>query len=113
MVAGLRDPFSQLEYTGWQRVAGKYDSAWGGLTRLFIRPLLDAIRLEPSLPLLDVACGPGYVAEAARALGAAPWVWTFRPQWSIWRAPASGGWPSSAAMPRLSRLSQGLSTPSS
>ena len=72
MVAGLRDPFSQLEYTGWQRVAGKYDSAWGGLTRLFIRPLLDAIRLEPSLPLLDVACGPGYVAEAARALGAAP-----------------------------------------
>jgi len=79
MAAGLRDPFSQLEYTGWQRVAGKYDSAWGGLTRLFIRPLLDAVGLEPSLPLLDVACGPGYVAEAALALGAAPLGLDFSP----------------------------------
>lgn len=65
-----RDSFSRFEYEGWQRVADKYDSAWSGLTRLFIPQLLEATRVSSGSRVLDVACGPGYVAEAARSLGA-------------------------------------------
>jgi len=64
--------FSRLEREGWQRVAGKYEDAWSGLTRLFIPPLLQAAGVKPGSRLLDVACGPGYAAEAALALGAEP-----------------------------------------
>jgi SAM-dependent methyltransferase len=66
------DAFSQFEYEGWERAAGKYESVWSGLTRLFIPYLLEAARVVPDSRLLDVACGPGYVAEAARARGATP-----------------------------------------
>jgi len=65
-----RDSFSQFEYDSWQRVADKYESAWSGLTRLFIRHLLEATQVSPGSRLLDVACGPGYVAEIARSSGA-------------------------------------------
>jgi len=65
-----RDSFSEFEYEGWQRVADKYDSAWSGLTRLFIPHLLEATQVSAGSRVLDVACGPGYVAEAARSLGA-------------------------------------------
>ncbi|MEP6742128.1 MAG: class I SAM-dependent methyltransferase [bacterium] len=67
-----RDAFSKFEYDGWQRVAGKYESAWSGLTRLFIPHLLAATQVGAGARVLDVACGPGYVADAARALGALP-----------------------------------------
>ncbi len=66
----LTDPFSRFEYAGWERVASRYHAAWSGLTRLFVPPLLDALRLRPGAWVLDVACGPGYVAEAARRRGA-------------------------------------------
>jgi ubiquinone/menaquinone biosynthesis C-methylase UbiE len=66
----LTDPFSRFEFAGWERVASRYHDAWSGLTRLFVPPLLDALRLRPGAWLLDVACGPGYVAEAARRRGA-------------------------------------------
>lgn len=65
-----RDSFSQFEYDGWQRVAAKYESAWSGLTRQFIPHLLEATQTTSGSRLLDVACGPGYVAEMARSLGA-------------------------------------------
>lgn len=65
-----RDSFSQFEYDGWQRVAGKYESAWSGLTRQFIPHLLEATKVKRGSRLLDVACGPGYVAEIASASGA-------------------------------------------
>jgi len=66
------DAFSQFEYDGWERAAGKYESAWSGLSQLFIPYLLEAARVVPDSRLLDVACGPGHVAEAARARGASP-----------------------------------------
>ncbi len=66
------DEFSEFEHKGWQRVAGKYESAWGDLTRPFIPYLLKAVEVQAGIPLLDVACGPGYVAEAARLMGAEP-----------------------------------------
>lgn len=62
--------FSQFEHEGWERAAGKYEAAWSGLTRLFIAPLLESAQVAPDSRLLDVACGPGYVAEFARTLGA-------------------------------------------
>ena len=65
-----RDAFTQFEYAGWERVAGKYESAWSGLTRLYIPALLEAVEIAPGSHLLDVACGPGYAAGAARAMGA-------------------------------------------
>jgi 2-polyprenyl-3-methyl-5-hydroxy-6-metoxy-1,4-benzoquinol methylase len=39
-------------------------------TRLFVEPLLDAVGVQADTRLLDVACGPGYVSEAAAARGA-------------------------------------------
>lgn len=64
-----RDSFTQFEYDGWQRVADKYESAWSGLTRQFIPHLLRATQVTRGSRLLDSACGPGYVAESAHALG--------------------------------------------
>lgn len=66
------DEFHEFEHAGWQRAAPKYDSAWGGLVRRFIPHLLDAAAVTSGTRVLEVACGPGYVSEAARALGAAP-----------------------------------------
>jgi ubiquinone/menaquinone biosynthesis C-methylase UbiE len=64
------DEFGQFEHEGWQRVAGKYDSVWSSSTRQFISPLLDATEVRSGLSVLDVGCGPGYVAAAAAARGA-------------------------------------------
>ena len=64
--------FAEFEHVGWQRVADKYEQAWSGLTRGFIAPLLAAVNIRNGVRLLDVACGPGYVAAAAEAAGAEP-----------------------------------------
>src|SRR5437867_7325326 len=81
--------FRQLEHTGWERAASEYESRWTDLTSHFIDPLLRAVGVAdrvtarlapvvgsdaaagatPGLRLLDVACGPGYVAATARARG--------------------------------------------
>jgi len=66
------DEFTRFEHEGWERVAERYDSVWSSLTRQFIPPLLSAARVSPGQKLLDDACGPGYVAAAAKQLGATP-----------------------------------------
>ena len=63
-------PFAKFEHEGWQRVAGKYDSVWASSTRQFIPPLLDAAEVTRNKSVLDVGCGPGYVAAAAAERGA-------------------------------------------
>jgi SAM-dependent methyltransferase len=68
----MESDYARFQRDGWQRVAGSYDEAWSGLTRLFIPDLLDATGVSAGHRLLDVACGPGYVAEAARTRGAIP-----------------------------------------
>ena len=68
----MNNDYARLQRDGWQRVAGKYDDAWAGLTRMFIPDLLDSARIERGQHVLDVACGPGYVAEAALGRGATP-----------------------------------------
>jgi len=66
------DEFHQFEYEGWQRIADRYDSEWNGLIRPFIPHLLSAAKIRSGTRLLDVACGPGYVSDAAHALKAIP-----------------------------------------
>jgi ubiquinone/menaquinone biosynthesis C-methylase UbiE len=62
--------FTEFEHEGWQRVADKYDSNWASSTRQFIPPLLDAAKVGNGMSLLDIGCGPGYVAAAAANRGA-------------------------------------------
>jgi len=62
--------FKQLEQAGWQAKASAYDESLGVVTAQAVAPLLDAVRLQPGMTLLDVACGPGYSAGRAAARGA-------------------------------------------
>jgi len=64
------DAFHALEHAGWQRAAGRYDDAFGSLTRQAIDPLLDAAQVRAGARVLDVASGPGYAAAAAAQRGA-------------------------------------------
>jgi SAM-dependent methyltransferase len=62
--------FHELEKSGWETAAREYDEAFGHLTAQSIAPLLDAVNLALGQHLLDVACGPGYVAAEAIRRGA-------------------------------------------
>lgn len=64
------DPFWRFERDGWERAAEHYDRCVGALTSAFVEPLLAAAGLTAGARLLDVACGPGYVAAAANHHGA-------------------------------------------
>jgi SAM-dependent methyltransferase len=65
------DAFHDFEHAGWQRAAAHYAGTFGTLTSQATEPLLDAVGTGPGTRLLDVASGPGYVAGAAAARGAA------------------------------------------
>lgn len=62
--------FRDFEHKGWQEVAFRYDDSWALVTTQSIEPLLDAARVAKGTRVLDVACGPGYVADAAAKRGA-------------------------------------------
>lgn len=62
--------FRDLEKSGWENAAAEYDDAFARLTTQSIAPLLDALQVRQGTRLLDVACGPGYVAAAAAQRGA-------------------------------------------
>jgi ubiquinone/menaquinone biosynthesis C-methylase UbiE len=64
--------FAEFEHKSWQRVAEKYEAAWSSLTRSFIPALLVAVNIRNGVRVLDLACGPGYVAAASEAAGAEP-----------------------------------------
>jgi ubiquinone/menaquinone biosynthesis C-methylase UbiE len=66
------DAFWEFERAGWERAAERYEELWLQDTGVFVEPLLDAAAVGAGSRLLDVACGPGYVSEAAMARGAAP-----------------------------------------
>lgn len=59
-----------FEHAGWQRAAAQYDGTFSRATAQFIAPLLDAAEVSQGTRVLDVACGPGYLAAAAAARGA-------------------------------------------
>jgi SAM-dependent methyltransferase len=62
--------FHAFEQAGWQRAAAQYGDAFGGVTSQTTASLLRTVGIRPGVRLLDVATGPGYVAEAAAAAGA-------------------------------------------
>lgn len=68
----MKNPFTEFEHTGWEKVADKYDSTWSSSTRQFISELLAGARVEAGMSVLDVGCGPGYVSAAAAERGAKP-----------------------------------------
>ncbi len=65
------DAFWEFERVGWERAAPYYEECWTD-TDQFVEPLLDAAGVRSGSRLLDVACGPGFVSEAAAARGAEP-----------------------------------------
>ena len=58
-------PFQAFEQRGWERAAKHYGDAFGALTRQTAPAMLDAVGLAGHERLLDVACGPGFIAAAA------------------------------------------------
>jgi ubiquinone/menaquinone biosynthesis C-methylase UbiE len=62
--------FKELERQGWGAKADDYDSYAGQVTGGAVEPMLDAAAVGPGARVLDVACGPGYLADAAAARGA-------------------------------------------
>ena len=62
--------FHDFERAGWERAAEFYGDAFGGITAQTGGPLLDAAAVGAGARVLDVACGPGFVAAAAAARGA-------------------------------------------
>jgi SAM-dependent methyltransferase len=70
-MAASMNAFGAFEHHGWQNVATGYDGLFGELTTQCIAPMLDAVGARPGNSLLDVATGPGYLAAAAAARGAA------------------------------------------
>ncbi len=66
------DLYHRFQQEGWQRAAAAYDSAWRGLTRPFALDLVRTAGVTRGTRLLDLACGPGYAAEAAFERGAIP-----------------------------------------
>lgn len=72
MASAPEGSFKQQEFAGWEAKAPAYDDHAGRITRQIIPALLDAARITAKSAVLDIACGPGYVAGAAAALGADP-----------------------------------------
>ena len=65
------DAFTALEHDMWQAGAATYHDKLGPVTSGACTALLDAVNVTNGSRVLDVACGPGYVAAAAAARGAA------------------------------------------
>jgi SAM-dependent methyltransferase len=66
------EAFKAFEREGWSVQAGTYGGLIGAITRRLADPLLDAAGVGPGQRVLDVATGPGYVAERAVVRGARP-----------------------------------------
>jgi ubiquinone/menaquinone biosynthesis C-methylase UbiE len=71
MTTPINDPnaFRQFEYSGWQQSVEQYDTSFGSLTSQVIDPLLDSVNASKDTKLLDIASGPGYVADRASKRG--------------------------------------------
>lgn len=62
--------FKQQELAGWDAKANAYDDYAGKITTQLVEPLLQAAGVKANTRILDVACGPGYLAGAAAERGA-------------------------------------------
>ncbi|MEM1429871.1 MAG: class I SAM-dependent methyltransferase [Pseudomonadota bacterium] len=64
------DAFREKERDGWNARAPRYESATARATLQSIPMLLHLAEIRPGARLLDLGCGPGYLAAAAHAVGA-------------------------------------------
>jgi SAM-dependent methyltransferase len=64
------DAVREFERAGWNKAAAAYESAFATATRQFIAPLLDAAAVGTDARVLDLCCGPGFVAASAMERGA-------------------------------------------
>jgi SAM-dependent methyltransferase len=64
------DAVREFERAGWNRAAATYEASFATATRQFIDPLLDAAAFGAGARVLDLCCGPGFVAGEAMARGA-------------------------------------------
>src|SRR5439155_2903263 len=64
--------FKEFEARGWTAQAKTYGELSGQVTSRFAEALLDAAGVRHGDRVLDVATGPGHVAERAEARGAVP-----------------------------------------
>jgi len=62
--------FRDHELAGWSAKAGAYGDYFGVVTARIAPALLDAARVTKGSRLLDIACGPGYVAGGGAERGA-------------------------------------------
>jgi SAM-dependent methyltransferase len=77
-----------FERSRWERAAAAYCSTFAGATQPFIDALLDAAHVGGGVRVLDIACGPGFVASHARMRGAAATGLDFSPAMlavAMWR----------------------------
>jgi SAM-dependent methyltransferase len=72
MRAREAEAFKAFEAKGWSAQAGTYGGLIGAITSRLAESLLDAAGVRSGWRVLDVATGPGYVAERAAARGARP-----------------------------------------
>lgn len=70
MSAGRAEAFKAYEAESWSAQAGTYGGLTGAITSRLAESLLDAAGVHSDERVLDVATGPGYVAERAAARGA-------------------------------------------
>ncbi len=70
MSAEGAEVFKAFEAEGWSVQARTYGGLVGAITSRIAGPLLDAAGVRSDWRVLDVATGPGYVAEHAAARGA-------------------------------------------
>ena len=62
--------FKEQELAGWDAKANAYDQYAGRITVQIVGPLLEAAAIGRNTRVLDIACGPGYLAGEAAKRGA-------------------------------------------
>lgn len=66
----MHSAFKEFEHDAWQNAVDQYDASFSRLTQQSIPAVLGVLQVKPGTSILDVACGPGYLAAAAQQLGA-------------------------------------------
>lgn len=66
----MAEDFKQFELEGWELSADQYDASFSRLTRQIMPRILDVLEIKQGTRFLDIACGPGYLADLARQRGA-------------------------------------------
>ncbi len=66
----MHSAFKEFEHDAWQNAVDHYDASFSRLTEQVIPATLDVLDVKPGMSVLDVACGPGYLAAAAQQRGA-------------------------------------------